>query len=484
MEEVGKNRSIEVAAARAGMHRNTASKYLKSGKLPSEAKEPRTWRTRADPFAADWPELEGMLAAAPELEATSLLEFLMERAPDSHHPGQLRTLQRKLRRWRALSGPPKEVFFPQVHRPGEAMQTDFTWGSKLEVTIAGEAFPHLLCHPVLPYSNWEWVTVCRSESMAALKRGVQSALFQLGRVPQFHQTDNSTAATHDLRTGKRGFNADYVALMEHFGMAPRTIAVGASHQNGDVEALNGALKRRAEQHLLLRGSRDFASVTEYEGWLQDKLVAANRTRQKRLKEDLEAMRQLQVRRLPDYTELRATVTSWSTIRVQHNTYSVPSRLQGEDVLVRMYDDRLEIEYAGVQQLSVERLTGRHGHRINYRHIIWSLLRKSGAFERYRYREELFPSVVFRRAYDALCERMESRKADVEYLRILHLAASTMESEVESALELLLEVGAQLTAHSLRELVEPTTQAVVPELEPAVVDLAVYDGLLSSDEVAS
>src|SRR5687767_7185802 len=129
--------------------------------------------------------------------------------PDRYHEGQLRTLQRHVKQWRAQSGPDKEVFFQQEHRPGEAMQTDFTWATELRVTIAGEPFPHMLCHPVLPYSNWEWATICRAESMAAMKRGVQAALFRLGRVPEFHQTDNSTAATHDLRTGKRGFNEEY-----------------------------------------------------------------------------------------------------------------------------------------------------------------------------------------------------------------------------------------------------------------------------------
>jgi hypothetical protein len=398
MEEVGKNRTIAVAAARSGMHRNTAAKYLKEGKLPSELQTPRSYRTRTDPFESGWPEIQAMLELAPELEAKSLFEYLMGRDPGLYEPGQLRTLQRKIRRWRAQSGPPKEVFFPQVHRPGEAMQTDFTWATCLLVTVAGEAFPHMLCHPVLPYSNWEWATVCQSESLTALRRGFQSAVFQLGRVPAWHQTDNSTAATHDLRTGKRGFNEEYERLMQHFDVKPRTIAVSASNQNGDVEALNGVMKRRLEQHLLLRGDRDFDSIRDYERWLQDKLTAANQLRHKRLQDELEAMRVLQVHRLPDYVETRVTVTSWSTVRVKHNTYSVPSRLIGEEVLVRMFDDRLEVDYAGDLQLSVERLTGRNGQRIDYRHFIWSLVQKPGAFERYRYREELFPTLIFRRAY--------------------------------------------------------------------------------------
>ena len=436
------------------MSPNTARKYLRAGRLPSELEAPRTWRTREDPFAEDWAELRARLAEAPELEAKTLFEDLLRRKPDGYTPGQLRTLQRRVKQWRAQEGPPKRIFFPQVHRPGEAMQTDFTWANALGITIGGEPFPHLLCHPVLPYSNWEWATVCQSESMAALRRGVQAALVRLGRAPTYHQTDNSTAATHDLRTGKRGFNAEYVALVEHFGMIPRTIEVGEKEQNGDVEALNGVLKRRLDQQLLLRGSREFETVARYEGWVQTCLEAANRLRAARVAEELAAMRPLPAARLPEFVEQDVRVTAWSTIRVKHNAYSVPSRLAREVVRVRIFEERLEVCFGGAPQLTVARLPGRNGHRINYRHIIWSLVRKPGAFARYRYRDELFPSPAFRRAYDALRDAQAVRKADVEYLRILHLAASTMESDVDQALERLLAAGTVPTAEAVRALVAP------------------------------
>jgi hypothetical protein len=206
MEELERQGTIEVAALRSGMHRNTATKYRRLGKLPSELKQPRQWRTREDPFTEDWPAILQCLRSAPELEAKALFEDLVGRLPGRYQPGQLRTFQRKVKQWRGQEGPPKEIFFPQVHRPGEAMQTDFTWANELGVTISGEPLRHMLCHPVLPYSNWESVTVCFSESLAALRRGVQKAVFALGRVPAYHQTDNSTAATHDLGSGKRAFN--------------------------------------------------------------------------------------------------------------------------------------------------------------------------------------------------------------------------------------------------------------------------------------
>ncbi len=480
MDEMLKHGQVGRAAMMANMTRATARRYVKVGRMPSELREPREWRTRDDPFETDWPAIRSRLVEAPELEAKALFEDLVARKPGDYDPGQLRTLQRKVKQWRAEEGPPKRVFFAQNHRPGEAMQTDFTWATELGITIGGEAFPHMLCHPVLPYSNWEWVTVCHSESMAALQRGVQSALVRLGCAPDWHQTDNSTSATHDLRTGKRGFNEDYEKFVKHFGMKPRTTEVGEKEQNGDVESLNGALKRRLEQHLLLRGSRDFAKVADYECWLHERVEQANLLRSKRLQEELAVMHRLPESRLPEFVEERVRVTTWSTIRVKLNTYSVPSRLEGELVKVRVFDDRLEVFYADKLQLTVERLIGRNGHRINYRHIIWSLVRKPGAFERYRYREDLFPTLTFRRAYDALVTAQEVERADVEYVRLLHLAASTMESDVDEALVRLLAAGTVPTADRVRAIVSPTRPAV-PELAEGEVNLSEYDELLGAAE---
>jgi hypothetical protein len=477
MEEHQKHGKIGLAGLRAGMHRNTASRHLKAGKLPSEEKAARWWRTRGDPFGEDWAEVAARLEAAPELEAQTLFEDLCRRHPDRYAPGQLRTLQRRVKAWRAQHGPEKEVFFAQEHRPGEALQTDFTCANSLGVTLGGEAFEHLLCHSVLPYSNWGWVTVCLSESVSALRRGIQATVFELGRTPWWHQTDNSTAATHDLRTGKRGFNAEYEGLMRHLGMKPRTIEVGKKHQNGDVESLNRWLKNRIEQHLLLRGSRDFASRGEYEAWVRELQRRSNGLRRERLVEELGAMRELVVERLAEYSEHQVRVTAWSTIRVKAKTYSVPSRLMRETVKIRLFEDRLEVFYGGKMQLETERLRGSSTRRIDYRHIIWSLVKKPGAFARYRYREELFPSPVFRRAYDRLAQSLSPLTADREYLRVLHLAAGTLESEVEGVLGQLLAVGAVPSFERVRPLLE-TERPEIPAVAPLRVELAEYDALLS------
>jgi hypothetical protein len=479
MMQLGKHKTLEVAAARAGMDRKTARKYRDAGKLPSEMKAARDWRTREDPFDEDWEQLKARLADAPELEAKTLFEELVARSPEKYAPGQLRTLQRRIREWRAQHGPDKEVFFAQEHRPGEAMQTDFFWGTSLNVTVGGEALKPLLCHVVLPYSNWEWLTVCSGESISAIKRGVQSAVFHLGRVTQWHQTDNSTAATHNIRDSgaKRAFNDEYLLVMSHLGMKARTIEPRKSNQNGDVEALNGAMRRRLEQHLLVRGSRDFESIEAFELWAQSVATKANALRTAQLAEELAVMRPLSVQRLPEYSELELLVSGWSTIRVRHNAYSVPSRLIGEWVRVHLYDRKLDVLHGGQLQLTLERLDGRYGHRVNYRHIIWSLVQKPGAFALYRYREDLFPTPVFRKAYDVLAQVHATRRADLEYLRVLHLAASTLESEVEASLARLLAAGTLTSAEQVKREVTPG-QTAIPELSAPVVDLSSYDSLLA------
>jgi hypothetical protein len=190
-EEFARQGEVGLAAIKSGVCTNTARRYLRVSTMPSEMKEPRTWRTRIDPIAPeDWTDIVARLTDAPELETVTLFEDLMDRKPGKYEPGQIRTFERRVRGWRASSGPEKEIFFAQQHRPGEAGQTDFTDARELGITIMSEIFPHMLCQFVLPYSNWQWATVCRSESFSALTRGVQTAVFRLGRVPMWHQTDN------------------------------------------------------------------------------------------------------------------------------------------------------------------------------------------------------------------------------------------------------------------------------------------------------
>lgn len=477
-KELNNHGNQGIAAAKAGVCRQTAAKYQRSGKRPSELKQVRDWRTREDSFADVWPEVEAWLRQIPGLWVGTLFERLQEAYPGRFEPGQLRTLYRRVRRFRALQGDDSthEVFFPQQHRPGEAAQTDFTHTGELALTLEGAPYAPLLCQVVLPYSNWQWACRCRSESFLALKHGLQEALFRLGKIPEWHQTDNSTGATHRVRTGQRDFNAEYVDLMEHLGMKPRTIAVGKKEQNGTVEAQNGAFKRLLRQLLLRRGNPDFASEAVFDQWVEKALQKENNRRQTRLQEELAVMRPFTMPRLPEFKDLEVWVSQNSTIHVLGNLYSVPPRLMRQKLRVRIYENHLVVFYADTPLQEMPRLTGRAHHAIDYRHVIWSLVQKPGAFARYRYREALFPTLVFRQTYEALQATYPGTAGDAAYLRILHRAASTQESEVQTALELLLEAGQVPEAERVKELVRPL-QPPIPAMAVPQVDLALYDSLL-------
>jgi hypothetical protein len=486
MEEYERTGKVTKSALRADMDRKTARKYLGCRKLPSEMAVERTWRTREDPFAEDWEPCRVMLEGCPELEAKTVYEWLCRERPDKYQEGQLRTFQRRVREWRALSGPDQEVYFAQEHRPGARMSTDFTHMGRLGITIAGERFDHQLCHSVLTYSNWEWGSICHSESLVALRTGIQNALRRLGRVPAEHWMDHSSAATHrpaEAAGDGRVYNRAYLDLMDHFGMVPRVIQVGCAHENGDVESLNGALKRRIEQHLLLRGSRDFAGQTAYERFLHGVLQQANDGRRVRLAEELKHMRGLDVDWLPEYTEYRCGVRSWSTINVKRRIYSVPSRLIGRTVRVHRYAEHIEVFYGGVRQLSAPWLRDERAHHINYRHVIGSLVRKPGAFRNYRFRADLFPSSVFQWAYEALCAAVNERTAEREYLQILKHAATTMECEVEAALCKRRDCG-QVPRLDAVLAACPRPMPTLPARAPLPVDLAAYDELLRLKEVCA
>jgi hypothetical protein len=155
---------------------------------------------------------------------------------------------------------------------------------------------------------------------------------------------------------------------------------------------------------------------------------------------------------------------------------VPPRLRGERLMVRLFDLHVEVYYGGKRQLVIERLRGEGKHRIDYRHVIWSLVKKPWALARYRHREALFPTPLWQRSYEALGAGLSERQADLEYLRVLHLAAATFQHEVEAAVELLLDAGKLPTFAEVRSLVSDRKHEV-PELAPLAVDLSGYDELL-------
>lgn len=472
---------LATAAAKAGMDERTARKYRRLGKLPSEVAAAHTWRTREDPFTEVWHQVKALLEVNPGLEAKTVFEYLQRAHPGRFADGQLRTLQRRFKQWRALEGPHKEVYFAQEYRPGERCQSDFTWMNGLGVTINGERFDHLIYHFVLPYSNWETGTICFSESFESLADGLENALFELGGVPQWHHTDSMSAAVRRLKGGKKGFTERYEALLRHYGLKALHSNASSPHELGDAEQRHHRFKRALEQALLLRGGRDFESRTAYAAFLDELFVSLNRGRRARFEEEIAALGRLPLRRFKAFRRLTVRVGAGSLIRVLGNVYSVCDRLIGEQVEVRLHATWLEVWYAQRRVHRIDRLRGKGKHRVNYRHVIDSLVRKPGAFAGYRYRSDLFPTHHFRMAYDALVRRLGGDSAAARpYLEILYLAARESEAAVDAALERLQRDGRVITADAVRELVAmgcPRPQTHRVTIDP--VDLSRYDALLTA-----
>jgi len=477
---IGDGHPLYLAALKVGMDTKTARKYRHADRLPSESFSRQTWRTREDPFQEVWPELRDRLELNPGLQAKTLFEDLQRRFPGRFPDGQLRTLQRKIKAWRATEGPPKEVFFDQNHTPGELCASDFTCMNDLHITLGGQPFDHLVFHLVLTYSNWETGTVCFSESFESLSQGLQDALWELGGVPKIHRTDRLTAAVNNL--GDRDlFQQNYRALLAHYGLKPQAIQARKANQNGDVEQSHHRFKTAVDQSLMMRGSRDFDDRESYQKFLSELFAQRNSNRTERFAEERPRLGDLPTRRIDAWHRRPVRVTQGSTIQIRTNIYSVPSRLIGERVNVHVMAEYLEVWHGTVLVERLPRLRGRHKHLINYRHLIDWLVRKPGAFAAYRYQDSMFPTSRFRRVYDALLEHGPGRAA-ADYLRILELAAKESEAGVDSVLARLLEWNVPITPtvveeHLRHDLGLPRAM----EVFVTTVDLSSYDQLLETRE---
>jgi hypothetical protein len=471
--------SLQVAAGKVGMHRETARKYREVGKLPSQVRADHNWRTRADVFAEVWPWVAEQLSVNPGLEAKTLLEALQRAYPGRFADGQLRTLQRQIKRWRGLEGPGKEVFFAQVHHPGRLGQSDFSHMTKLGVTIGGRSFEHLIYHFVLTYSNWEAFTICYSESFESLSEGLQNALWELGGVPQRHRTDCLSAAVANT-SNLEEFTRRYRELLEHYDLLAEKTNPNSGNENGDVEQRHHRFKRAVDQALMLRGSRDFADVQAYRQFLQALTDQLNRGRRRRFAEELKVIHGLPPVRVEAVKRLVARVDCGSLIHVDRNAYSVNSRLIGQQVEVRLYVGHLEVWYAQKKVDELPRLRGRNQHRVNYRHVIDWLVRKPGAFADYRYQADLFPSSLFRVAYDQL-KSQYAGGADKQYLKILELAAKENESLVENAIGHLCDQAQAMSFEAVEALVLCGQKLAAPTaVRVDEVDLSAYDQLLNGE----
>ncbi len=466
-------------ADKTNMDIKTAKKYLDLNKLPGQIKVDHNWRTRKDPFEEIWEESKELLETNPGLEAKSLFEYFQKKYSGKFPDGQLRTFQRKIKTWKATEGPTKEVFFDQIHYPGVLCESDYTDMGKLNITISGQFFKHKLYHFVLTYSNWETGTICFSESLESLSEGLQNALWELGGFPREHRTDRLSAAINNPNNHEE-FTQRYKQILTHYKMNGQKTQPYSPHENGDIEQRHFRYKKAIDQALMLRGSRDFESRNEYSSFLKQIFQQLNSNRQDKLQEEIIKLKSLPSKRIEDYRKFTANVSKGSTIRINHNTYSVHSRLIGEEVKVNLHMEHLDVYYGQKCIEKIPRLFGEKNHRIQYRHVIDSLLRKPGAFENYKYKSDMFPTSHFRIAYDLLKEQHPVR-ANKKYLKILNLAAKENEDLVDRTLRMLIDTGKPLEYKAIEKLVKfeeiydiPSSIVIPP------VDLDYFDKLLECE----
>jgi transposase len=460
--------------------RSTVGKYDGTTIQPSLTKIPRTYLTRIDPFAEHWPEVVDKLKVSSGLQAKTLFQDLQRRFVGTFQDGQIRTLERKIKMWRLQNGPDKEVMFSQVHYPGDLGASDYTKMHKLGITLQGKPFDHMLYHFVLTYSNWETCTICYSESFESLSEGFQNAVWELGGIPAKHRADNLAAAVINMGEDKGEMTVRYEGLLDHYHIERSKIQARKPNENGDVERSNGILKEAVDQRLMLRGSRDFEDIKEYQKFLRTLLKELNAGRSTRFKEDLAALKPLPSKRLDSCTDFHPKVTVHSTINLGDAVYSVPSRLMGIKPTVKQYSDIIEVWLSNVLLVTMPRMIGKRNH-IDYRHIIGSLMRKPGAFANYQYHAEMFPTSHFREAYDALLISQPKRAAS-EYLKILNLAATYNEKEVDLALKHLLKSGENVSLHAVTEFVTKPCKVHSADVVIEPVDLGIYDNLFFSSNL--
>ncbi|MFM0074591.1 IS21 family transposase [Paraburkholderia sediminicola] len=477
-----KHHSQEIAAAKAGISVRSARRIERDATMPSQ--KPRGyWRSRPDPFADVWDtEVVPMLANAPQLQAITILRKLQDDHAGQYPDSTRRTLERRVRQWRATSGPPKEVFFPQLHEPGARGLSDFTDMAELRVTIADVQFDHRLFHFVLAFSRWEYVNVVEGgESFEALSLGLQNALWQAGGCPREHRTDSLSAAFRNL-ADEDDFTVRYAALLEHYGMLGTRNNRGLGHENGSVESSHRYLKEAVDQALMLRGHRDFADRAAYDEFLREIVMRRNRRNGAAFRLEREQLMDLPVRRTTDFVEEEARVTRCSTFTVRGILYSAPSRLIGHRLKVRVYGSRLDCYLSGALVHSTPRSSraGDNRRSLDYRHFIDSLKRKPQAFKGLAFRDELFPREAYRRTWEQLELRLTQREACKTMVGLLELAAMDgVEAVLAARLNALLVDGNLPDLKALREEFAPR-HAACPVVNVEIPPASTYDDLLHKE----
>jgi len=422
-------KSQTASAAKAGISERSG-RDIEHNKRKDPRANPRHWQTRKDPFAQVWlSQLVPMLETEPTLSPLTLLEYLQSQEPGSYPDSQLRTLQRRVKQWRAEFGPAQEVMFRQEHEPGVLGLSDFTELKGVVVTIKCEPLEHLLYHFRLAYSGWSYMRVILGgESFTALAESLQEALWRLGGSPKEHRTDSLSAAFKNLSADEsRDMTERYEAFCSHYSMKATRNNRGCSHENGSIESPHGHLKNRIQQAFLLRGSYDFESVQSYQDWLDGVIDNHNRRNAKSIDVEKQELQALAEYKTQDYSDLVVKVTSSSTIQVRTSLYTVPSRLIGQTLRIRLYHDRLACFLGSHHVLTLERVYGkgkkRRARQVDYRHVIHSLVKKPQAFRGSQLRDDLLPSPIYKRIWTHVDSVMSAKTACKFIVGLLYLAAT-------------------------------------------------------------
>src|SRR5438132_2811316 len=471
-----------IAAAKAGFSTASAYRIEADPRLPSQKKTPRG-RRRPDPLAAVWDSaIVPMLEAAPELRAVAIFEEMCRRQPELS-PAVRRTLERRVARWRALNGPDRDVIFRQEHPPGRMGLSDFTDMGGLGITIAGEPLDHRLYHFRLAFSGFEHAHVpLAGGSCVAPAEGLQNALWALGGVPEQHRSDSLSAAFRNLdRDAKDDLTERYEQLCAHYGMTASRNNPGVAHENGSIESAHGHLKNVLRDELLLRGSFDFADLAAYRRFVDEVVGRRNARNRKRIEIERAALKPLPERRTTDYEEARVLVTSSGGFILRRVFYSVPSRLIGHRLNVHLYDDRLDCFLGSTRLLTLRRGrppqgSGKHGHVVDYHHVIHALRKKPMALLNLVYRDQLFPRRAYARAFAALLAKESDKRACRIMVGLLALAHDrACEAELAQTIDADLDAGSLPDLASLRDRFKPD-QAAIPHVAVELVPLSAYDEL--------
>jgi transposase InsO family protein len=481
------NAPIPVAAARAGFSTATGYRIAQDARPPSEKRASRE-RRRPDPLAEVFDtEIVPMLEASPGLRPVAVFEELMRRHPDLGL-GVRRTLERRIRQWRALHGPEREVIFRQTHEPGRMGLSDFTDMAGSGVTVAGAPLPHRLYHFRLAFSGFEHGhVVLGGESFVALAAGLQDALWALGGAPREHRSDSLSAAFRNLAPEvEEDWTARYDALCSHYGMAASRNNRGVAHENGTIEAAHGHLKRGVEDALLLRGSRDFDTIADYRGFVDELIGRRNARNRKRIDAERAALRPLPPRRAEDGEETMVTVTSSGGFMLRRVFYTVPSRLIGHRLRVRLHDDRLEVFLGGTPLMTLPRGRGygdrRRAHVVDYRHVIHALRAKPMALPGLVYRDQLFPRDAYRRLYDAAMEALPERAACKLVVGALAIAHERgCEADLAALIDASLDAGELPDLATIQARFRPDPGAL-PQVTVTMAPLSAYDALTDAASV--